>query len=147
MAHLNYNHVYYFWVVARKGSIARASEALFVTPQTISGQLRTLEEALGAKLFRKQGRGLALTDSGALLFQYADEMFRVGAEARERAQGRQSARRRDAAGRGRRRGTEADRLPPAGAGAGARRAAAARVPRGRARRSARRAWPCTTSTW
>lgn len=80
MAHLNYNHVYYFWVVARKGSIARASEALFVTPQTISGQLRTLEETLGAKLFRKQGRGLVLTDSGALLFQYADEMFRVGAE-------------------------------------------------------------------
>jgi len=80
MAHLNYNHLYYFWVVARKGSIARASEALFVTPQTISGQLRTLEEMLEAKLFRKQGRGLALTDSGELLFQYADEMFRVGAE-------------------------------------------------------------------
>jgi LysR family transcriptional activator of nhaA len=80
MAHLNYNHLYYFWVVARKGSIARASETLYVTPQTISGQLRTLEEAVDAKLFRKQGRGLALTDSGALLFQYADEMFRVGSE-------------------------------------------------------------------
>jgi LysR family transcriptional regulator, transcriptional activator of nhaA len=80
VAHLNYNHLYYFWVVARKGSIARASEALFLTPQTISGQLRTLEEMLDTKLFRKHGRGLVLTDSGALLFQYADEMFRVGVE-------------------------------------------------------------------
>jgi LysR family transcriptional activator of nhaA len=77
---LNYNHLHYFWVVARKGSIARAAETLFLTPQTISGQLRTLEQTLDTKLFRKQGRGLALTDSGAQLFQYADEMFRLGTE-------------------------------------------------------------------
>jgi LysR family transcriptional activator of nhaA len=80
MAHFNYNHLYYFWVVAKTGSIARAVETLFVTPQTVSGQLRTLEESLNTKLFRKQGRGLALTDSGAVLFQYADEMFRLGTE-------------------------------------------------------------------
>lgn len=81
MAHFNYNHLYYFWVVAKSGSIARAVETLFVTPQTVSGQLRILEEALNTKLFRKQGRGLALTDSGAVLFQYAEEMFRIGTEA------------------------------------------------------------------
>lgn len=80
MAHLNYNHLYYFWVVAKQGSIARAVETLYLTPQTVSGQLHTLEESLHTKLFRKQGRGLALTDSGALLFQYAEEMFRVGTE-------------------------------------------------------------------
>ena len=80
MAHLNYNHLYYFWVVAKQGSIARAVEILFLTPQTVSGQLRTLEESLHTKLFRKQGRGLTLTDSGAMLFQYAEEMFRVGTE-------------------------------------------------------------------
>jgi LysR family transcriptional activator of nhaA len=80
MGQLNYNHLHYFWVVAKKGSIARAAETLYLTPQTISGQLRTLEETLGTKLFRKHGRGLALTDSGELLFQYADEMFRLGTE-------------------------------------------------------------------
>jgi len=42
VAHLKYNHLYYFGVVAKTGSIARAVEALFVTPQTVSGQLRTL---------------------------------------------------------------------------------------------------------
>jgi LysR family transcriptional activator of nhaA len=77
---LNYNHLHYFWVVAKKSSIARAAEVLHLTPQTISGQLRTLEEALNAKLFRKQGRSLVLTDAGALLFQYTDEMFRLGTE-------------------------------------------------------------------
>jgi LysR family transcriptional activator of nhaA len=77
---LNYNHLHYFWVVAKKGSIARAAETLYLTPQTISGQLRTLEQTLDTKLFRKHGRGLALTDSGELLFQYADEMFRLGTE-------------------------------------------------------------------
>lgn len=81
MAHFNYNHLYYFWVVAKSGSIARAVETLFITPQTVSGQLRILEESLNTKLFRKQGRGLALTDSGAVLFQYAEEMFRIGTEA------------------------------------------------------------------
>lgn len=66
--------------MARSGSIARAAETLHLTPQTISGQLRTFEAALEAKLFRKQGRGLVLTDSGAQLFHYADEMFRIGTE-------------------------------------------------------------------
>jgi LysR family transcriptional activator of nhaA len=72
--------LYYFWVVAKQGSIARAVEILFLTPQTVSGQLRTFEESLHTKLFRKQGRGLTLTDSGAMLFQYAEEMFHVGTE-------------------------------------------------------------------
>ena len=77
---LNLKHLRYFWAVASHGSIARASEALFVTPQTISGQLRDLEEAIGEKLFRREGRNLVLTDTGRLVFSYADEMFRLGVE-------------------------------------------------------------------
>ena len=50
MRHLNYNHLLYFWTVAREGSIARASEVLFLTPQTISGQLKLLEDATGTDL-------------------------------------------------------------------------------------------------
>jgi LysR family transcriptional activator of nhaA len=88
MRGLNYNHLYYFWVVAREGSIARAAEHLYLTPQTISGQLRTLEESVGAKLFRRAGRRLALTDTGRLAFDYAEEMFRLGAEMNEVLEGR-----------------------------------------------------------
>lgn len=80
MRHLNYNHLLYFWTVAREGSIARATESLHLTPQTISGQLKLLEEAVGEPLFNRVGRGLVLTETGHLVYQYADEIFTLGAE-------------------------------------------------------------------
>lgn len=76
----NMKHLRYFWSVASHGSIARAAESLFLTPQTISGQLRELEQQIGDKLFRREGRNLVLTDTGRLVFSYADEMFRLGIE-------------------------------------------------------------------
>ncbi len=80
MRHLNYNHLQYFWTVAREGSIARASESLHLTPQTISGQLKLLDEAVGQPLFNRVGRRLVLSDMGHVVFDYADEIFSVGAE-------------------------------------------------------------------
>ncbi len=84
MRHLNYNHLHYFWTVAREGSIARAAETLHLTPQTISGQLKQLEERVGAPLFQRAGRGLALTETGELVAQYADEIFALGSELAQR---------------------------------------------------------------
>lgn len=83
LRHLNYRHLHYFWVVARGGSIARASELLCLTPQTISGQIATLEDQIGEKLFLRTGRRLQLTEIGRIVMQYADEMFRVGIELRD----------------------------------------------------------------
>jgi len=80
MRHLNYSHLHYFWTVAREGSIARASQSLHLTPQTISGQLKLLDEAVGQALFNRVGRRLVLSDMGKLVFEYADEIFAVGAE-------------------------------------------------------------------
>ena len=88
MRHLNYKHLHYFWMVAREGSIAKASERLFLTPQTISGQLSELEASLGDRLFIRTGRGLQLTDLGRTVFRYADEMFRLGTELKEVLEGR-----------------------------------------------------------
>jgi LysR family transcriptional activator of nhaA len=83
MRPLNYNHLHYFWQVARQGSVAAAAEALHLTPQTISGQLRLLEQELKVELFRRAGRGLQLTAAGELTFRYADEMFSLGEELRQ----------------------------------------------------------------
>lgn len=80
MRHLNYNHLQYFWAVAREGSIARASKSLHLTPQTISGQLKLLDEAVGQPLFNRVGRRLVLSDMGRTVFEYADQIFSVGAE-------------------------------------------------------------------
>jgi len=80
MKSLNYKHLRYFWMVAKSGSIARAGERLHLTPQSISGQLRELEEALEVELFRRAGRGLELTDVGRRVLSYADEIFGLGDE-------------------------------------------------------------------
>lgn len=80
MSHINYNHLYYFWHVCREGSIVGAAEALFLTPQTITGQIKALEERLQGKLFRRQGRGLVPTELGQLVFRYADRMFMLSQE-------------------------------------------------------------------
>lgn len=80
MAGLNYKHLRYFWVVAKSGSIARASEQLHLTPQSISGQLSELEGSLGVKLFRRAGRGLELTATGQRLLGYAEQIFALGDE-------------------------------------------------------------------
>ena len=80
MRHLNYNHLLYFWTVAREGSIAKATQSLHLTPQTISGQLKSLEESVGEPLFNRVGRGLAMTETGHMVYQYADEIFTLGAE-------------------------------------------------------------------
>ncbi len=89
---LNYHHLHYFWVVAREGSVRRASELLHLTPATISIQLRDLERSLGAKLFQKSGRGLALTPSGESVYRYASEIFALGQEMQEVVRGQPSGR-------------------------------------------------------
>ena len=80
MSHLNYNHLLYFWTVAREGSIARASEILHITPQTISGQIKVLEQSIGTPLFNRSGRGLVLSETGRVVNLYADEIFSLGSE-------------------------------------------------------------------
>ena len=80
---INYKHLHYFWVVAKEGGIARASERLHLTPQTISGQLSVLEEQLGENLFARVGRNLELTETGRLVLSYADEIFSLGGELEE----------------------------------------------------------------
>ncbi len=80
MNSINYKHLHYFWVVAREGSIARASEQLHLTPQTISGQLSLLEKSVGKKLFSRSGRNLVLTEAGRVALEYADDIFLLGAE-------------------------------------------------------------------
>ena len=77
---MNFKHLYYFWVTAKAGGIMRAGEQLHTTPQTLSGQIKLLEEWLGRKLFRKNGRQLELTDDGRLALDYADQIFTLGAE-------------------------------------------------------------------
>ncbi len=74
----NYRHLYYFWAVAKEGSLTRAAEKLGVAVQTVSTQVRDLERDLGAALLKPAGRGLALTDAGQTALRVADQIFQLG---------------------------------------------------------------------
>ncbi|CZF84778.1 Transcriptional activator protein NhaR [Grimontia celer] len=80
MSHLNYNHLYYFWMVCKQGSVSKAADALFLTPQTVTGQIRALEERLKGKLTKRVGRNIEPTELGQLVFKYADKMFGLSYE-------------------------------------------------------------------
>jgi LysR family transcriptional activator of nhaA len=75
---LNFRHLYYFWVVAKEGSVTRAAERLDVAVQTISAQLSLLEQSIGKALFAPQGRRLVLTEAGRVALNYADQIFLLG---------------------------------------------------------------------
>lgn len=84
---LNYHHLLYFWATAKNGSITRACEELHLTPQTVSAQIRTLEKVIGEALFVRAGRRMELTDTGRMVFRYADEIFSLGRELSETLRG------------------------------------------------------------
>src|SRR5512142_2520528 len=92
MEWLNYQHLLYFWTVVRSGTVLAASEQLRLSPSTISEQLRTLEQALGEKLLRRSGRNLVPTDTGVVVFRYADEIFATGRELMDTLKGRPTGR-------------------------------------------------------
>lgn len=78
MQWLNYNHLYYFWMVAREGGVGRAAEELMVSQPTVSIQLKELEASLGHRLFDRVGRRLVLTEAGKVAFSYANDIFSLG---------------------------------------------------------------------
>ena len=92
MDRLNYHHLLYFWTVAREGTVARAAKKLRLAQPTISGQIHTLEGALGERLFERAGRGLRLTEMGQVVLGYADEIFALGRELAENMKGQPTGR-------------------------------------------------------
>ena len=80
----SYRHLYYFWVVAKEGGMARAALRLGMAVQTVSTQVRELERSLGQTLLQAAGRGLALTDAGRAALEQADQIFALGQQLPQR---------------------------------------------------------------
>ncbi len=92
MEWLNYHHLLYFWLAAKEGSVTEAAAKLRLAQSTVSAQIQQLEAALGAELFRRAGRSLALTEAGRHAFRHAEEIFALGRELVDGLQGRASGR-------------------------------------------------------
>ena len=80
MIPFNYHHLYYFYTIAKIGSISKASETLRVGQPALSSQLKQFENYLNLKLFEREGRKITLTESGRYVLSYATEIFDVGME-------------------------------------------------------------------
>ncbi len=62
-------------MVCKQGSVTKAADALFLAPQTVTGQIRALEDRLKGKLTKRVGRQIEPTELGQMVFKYADKMF------------------------------------------------------------------------
>jgi len=72
----------YFVAAARRGNFSRAAEEVCVSQPSLSLQIANLEREIGAPLFTRQGRSVALTDAGVVLREYAERILREEEEAR-----------------------------------------------------------------
>jgi LysR family transcriptional activator of nhaA len=88
MEWLNYNHLYYFWIVAKEGSITAACRKLGLSQPTVSAQIQSLENALECELFNRRGRRLILSDAGRMAFHRAGEIFSLGRDFLDALKGR-----------------------------------------------------------
>lgn len=77
---LNYHHLLYFWTVAKEGGVSKAAKVLHLAQPTLSSQIKKLEKSVGRDLFARSGRSLNLTETGQLVFRYANEIFGLGQE-------------------------------------------------------------------
>ncbi|WP_141732865.1 LysR family transcriptional regulator [Oligoflexus tunisiensis] len=71
----NYNHLFYFYTVARLGGIMKAAQYLHIAQPSLSTQIKALEAHTHRILFKKVGRGLALTQDGEVLYSICRKMF------------------------------------------------------------------------
>lgn len=74
---LNYNHLYYFYEVAKFGNVSHAAKHLHVSQPSLSIQIKVLEEQLGFKLLEKKGRNIVLTEKGQKLYAQCSRMFQA----------------------------------------------------------------------
>ena len=70
---LSLRGLHMFCTAARHRTLSQAAEELFVTPSAVSHQLKKLEAELGLALFQREGRTLALTEAGEMLFEQIQE--------------------------------------------------------------------------
>ncbi len=78
---LDLHKLHIFVLVVEEGSFSKAAERLLLTQSAISQHIQQLEAAYGTKLFQRGRRGVTPTETGAKLYEYAQRIFQLVAEA------------------------------------------------------------------
>jgi LysR family transcriptional activator of nhaA len=92
MLTLNFHHLRNFWIITETGGLTAAARRLNVSPSTLSIQLKELELRMGSALFVREKKKLTLTETGLLVRDHCEVIFRTANEL-TRSLGRNSARR------------------------------------------------------
>lgn len=77
---MNFHHLYYFYVIANEGSLAKASKFLHVGQPSLSSQVKQLEQNLQVDLFDRTNKRLELTKEGKQVHEIAARIFDLGDE-------------------------------------------------------------------
>jgi LysR family transcriptional activator of nhaA len=75
MEWMNFRHLYAFWAVCRYGGFGKAADKIHVSQSTVSEQVAELEAYLDEELLERHTRAVRVTDRGAALLGFADEIF------------------------------------------------------------------------
>ena len=81
---MNLKQLEAFYLVVKRKSVTRAAEDLNVTQPAVTIQVKSLEKSLNLKLIQHLGKRVQLTEAGELLYQYADKIFDLAGEAKEK---------------------------------------------------------------
>jgi LysR family pca operon transcriptional activator len=68
---IRFRHLHSFLTIAQQRSVGAAAQALSITQPALSKTLRELEDALGARLFSRDRKGMVLTRAGETFLQHA----------------------------------------------------------------------------
>jgi LysR family transcriptional activator of nhaA len=71
----NFNHLFYFYTVARLGGVIHAARYLRIAQPSLSTQIKVLEGHIDRTLFKKVGRGLVLTSDGEIMYSICRKIF------------------------------------------------------------------------
>lgn len=72
------------FVLREEGSFTRAARRMYLTQPALTRQIKNLEEILGVSIFKRDGHGLALTEEGRILHEYARRILKLREEAKEK---------------------------------------------------------------
>ena len=83
MRMIDLDDLHIFRSVVREGGVVRAAAHLNRVPSNVTTRIKQFEERLGVSLFRRQGRGLALTDAGRTLLGHAERLLQLADQAEQ----------------------------------------------------------------
>lgn len=74
---MSLDDLHIFRCVVREGGVTAAARRLHRVPSNVTTRIKQFEERLGVALFRREGRGLTLTESGRILLGHAEALLRM----------------------------------------------------------------------